>query len=315
MVGSLAARRLLRMGEQPVLFDVAFSTPNLAWVLPDGGVPMIRGDIREISELTAAIREHKVDRVIHTAALLTSAVAQRPLFGIQVNLMGTVNVLEAARQNGVERVSMAGANAVRLGLNGPDADPTLSENFRLHSVSERPTTIYATGKFAAEWFSQNYRDMFGLSTVTMRIGGVFGPWKGLPSGGPSRLMQDIIEAGWRDQPIRIGVADVKQSMDFVYADDVAKGLVLASQHSGAVSSVYNLSGGTLYSVTQVIELLEARLGRKVRVEPIEGPDASGYSPGQQIDIGLARKELGYEPDFPLEKAIDDFVRWLDQHAA
>jgi UDP-glucose 4-epimerase len=265
--------------------------------------------------LLDAVNSVNATRIIHTAALLTSAVTQRPLYGTQVNLMGTLNVLEVARLTSVERVVMCGANAVRLGLNGPDGDATLTEDFRLRSVSESPPSFYATGKLAAEWFAANYQQVFGLSTVTMRIGGVFGPWKGAPSGGPSRLMQQIISAAWRDQPIRLGEADLAQSMDFVYAEDVAQGLVLAAQHAAAVSRVYNLSSGQVYSIAEVLALVADRLHRKPHVETVAGQDTSGYRPGELIDISLARTELGYEPEFPLERAIDSYVRWLEQYQA
>ena len=97
MVGSLVAAQLLEGGEEPVLFDIAFSTANLEERLGTNAVPMVRGDVTELSELLEAVERYKVDRIIHTAGLLSSAMNDRPMRGVHVNLMGTTAVLETAR--------------------------------------------------------------------------------------------------------------------------------------------------------------------------------------------------------------------------
>jgi nucleoside-diphosphate-sugar epimerase len=316
LVGSLVAERLARAGERAVLFDVAFSVENVTEHVGDLDVEPVRGDITELSELMGAIATHGVRRIIHTASFLTSTVNARPVAGVRTNLMGTLTVLEAARLAGLERVVFCSANTVTMGKSWTDTSVAVSEDLPVHLVTEYPPTIYGTMKLACEWLSHNYADAYAVRTVSMRLGGVFGPWRGVPSGGPSRLAQHIIEHAWRGQPVRLTRADLEQRMDFVYARDVAKGLVLGADHPDPPSRVYNLSGGRLYSVREAVEVVGKVLDREVRLEEVAAAENRGsYPPGPAIDITLITKELGFVPDFPLDEAVRDYIAWLDRTAA
>ncbi len=291
-----------------MLYDVAFSPDNLRDHFDLADVRLIRGDVTELAELFDAVTANGVDQIVHTASYLTSAVNQRPMSGVHVNLGGMLTVLETARLAGLRRVVFCSANTVTMGR--VRADET-DEDFALRSVSEYPPTIYGTMKLASEWLGHNYRDAFGLEVVSMRLGGVFGPWRGTPSGGPSRLLQTVIEQAWEGKPVRLSAGDLAQSMDFVYARDVAKGLVLALDHPAPPSPVYNLSGGRLCSIAEVVDLLGQRLGREVVVESaLDETSRGSYKPGPPIDISRVSRELGFAPDFPIERAIEDYLDWL-----
>ena len=291
-----------------MLYDVTFSTENLQDHFALSDVRLVRGDVTDIAELYDAVSTNGVDRIVHTASFLTSTVNQRPVAGVHVNLIGMLSVLETARLAGLKRVVFCSANTVAMGR--AEIDQT-DEDFTLRSVSEYPPTIYGTMKLASEWLGHNYRDVFGVDVVSMRLGGVFGPWRGAPSGGPSRLLKAIIEQAWAGKPVRLSESDLAQSMDFVYARDVAKGLVLALDHPAPPSRVYNLSGGRLCSVGEVVNLVGKALGREVALEAApEGASTSSYRPGPPINISRATRELGFEPDFPIERAIEDYLDWL-----
>ena len=108
LVGANAVRMLLDKGERPVIFDVAFNERLLQAVGVDAkSVVMIRGDVADLPGLISAMRDHGINRVIHLAAFLGEEVQRRPYSGVRLNLMGTVNVLEAARLEGVKRVVLA----------------------------------------------------------------------------------------------------------------------------------------------------------------------------------------------------------------
>ncbi len=313
MVGSLAAAQLLERGEPAVLFDVAFSMPNLEDRVDVAAVPMVRGDITEIAELLEAIKRHKVDRIIHTAGLLSSVMNERPVAGIRVNLMGTVMVLEAARLSGLERVVFCSSGSTVLGVPFKPGEP-VPENIAVEAVDQHPPNPYSSMKLACEWLCHNYRELYGLSTVCVRPAGVFGPWIGMPTGQPAVLMRTMVEGGWRDGIVRMGMADMSQTIDYVYASDVAKGLILAGAHESSPSHVYNISMGVTHSVPEVIKILSDRLGREVTLEAAPGQrDAVSYSSGPTFDITAARTDLGYEPSYPMGPAIDDYLRWLDTH--
>ena len=121
MIGSLAAARVVEeRGERPVLYDVAFSERNLSERLQNDSVEMVKGDIGDIGDLLRAIDSFGVDRIIHTASLLTRDLIPRPVAGVRVNVMGTLNVLEAARMAGVRRVVFCSSTVVTMGRRGVD---------------------------------------------------------------------------------------------------------------------------------------------------------------------------------------------------
>ena len=110
-------------------------------------------------------------------------------------------------------------------------------------------------------------------------------------------MRAMVEGGWRDGIVRLGPADSSQVLDYVYASDVAQGLVRASLHASLPHSVYNISLGVTHSVPEVIKMLSAHLGREVTLESdFSQLDGVSYSSGPTFDITLARQDLGYEPN-------------------
>src|SRR5258708_4664623 len=105
LVGTLAAGRIIsERGEMPIMYDQAYSLANVAERLPVDKMTLVEGDINDASKLQDVIQRHGITDIIHTAGMLTPAVRQRPLIGVQVNLTGTATVLEIARSTGVRRV-------------------------------------------------------------------------------------------------------------------------------------------------------------------------------------------------------------------
>lgn len=313
LVGSLAAVRLIaEHGERPVLYDVAFSMANLADRVPLDQVDLVAGDVNDVPDLVQALQKHGVDRIIHTAGLLTSTVRGRPYAGVRINLNGTLSTLEAARLAGVRRVVFCSSNTVYLGLRERPPDGKAHEDFSLRTVSEAPPSVYASMKLAAEWLGHCYTNEYGLDVVSVRFGGVFGPWRGAPSGGPSRLVQQLLEGAWRGQPARVGAGDLERpGMDYVYAADAAQGTVRAAYAQTPSSRVYNISMGEVYTVTELSSLIERVTGRPVSIERLPGQSLSGYAnPMWPADLSRAQQELGFEVEFPMERAIEDYADWL-----
>jgi UDP-glucose 4-epimerase len=315
LVGSLAAARLLNQhGDTPVLYDVGFSMDNLRDRLPLDRVTMVRGDVADIGDLVRTIQEHGVTRIIHTAGFLTSFVRERPVAGVRTNLNGTLNVFEAARLGGVKRVVFCSSNTVYTGLRTPPPSGNHVEDFSLKAVSEAPGSVYAAMKLAGEWLGQCFSREYGLEVVSVRFGGVFGPWRGLPSGGPTRLLQQLIESTWRGEPCRIGAGDVKRGgMDYVYAADAAQGAVLASLREPAGSPSYNVAMGELYTVPQIVEIVERLCERKANLDVQDSGSFGGYdSKSYPADVSLAQRELGFRVEFPMEAAVRDYLDWLQR---
>jgi UDP-glucose 4-epimerase len=315
MVGSLAAARLIAdYQEQPVLYDVGFSLDNLRERVTLDRVTLVRGDINDLPDLIHTIRKYEVDRVLHTAAFLTWMVRERPYAGVRINFVGVLSVLEAARLTGVKRVVHCSSSTVGFGAKAAASLAAMPEDFSLHAVSEYPPSVYASTKLAGEWLGHCYRNEYGVDFAAVRFGGVFGPWRGTPSGGPSQTMQNLIEHTWRGEPVRITEAETKRAMDYVYAADCAQGAVRALMAERLGQPVYNISMGRNYPFPEVVGIVEEYSGRQVTLD-VQGTTNTGYDVAlPPADTSKARADLGWQLEFPMERAVRDYMSWLDRTA-
>lgn len=316
LVGSLAAKKLVDMGERPVLYEIAPQLANIASHVDVEKVKLIRGDILDLPDLLKAIREEHVDRIIHTAGLLTAGVRDRPYTGVKTNLLGTMNVLEAARVMSVRRVVFCSSSTVQTGTYREPSDVPYVEDFPMTAIKGRPPGIYAILKMACEWIGLEYFDRYGVDFVATRFAGVFGPWKGVPGGLPTRMMKELIEKPLAGQDVLITDPLLTWSgcEELVYAKDAAKSVVLASRAGNPSSRIYNITMGRAYTYQELLGAIRNSFpGIKIEVTKVN-PGASGGYPfkrEQPTDISLARSELGYEPDFDtIEKAVSDYAEWV-----
>jgi UDP-glucose 4-epimerase len=315
-VGSVVAAQLVARGDDtPVLLDIAFSVENLRDKLDLDSVKLVKADVTDLGAVRNAIEQHGVSRIIHTAALLHRGVGAQPFRGVEVNVMGAMAVLEAARLTNVTRVVNVSAGSVVLGK-AFTAQDVVSEHVALDCVDERPPNLYSTAKLATEWLFSNYRETYGLSTATIRAAGTFGPWIGPQRGHPAGLMRAIVEGGVRHGRVCLPDADIQQSIDFVYSADVAQGLIRAADRPEAPSHVYNVSMGRSQRVVDIIAMLSDVLGREVVAESSSEPSTGMFqAPAPGFDISRAMRELDYMPAFPMRRALEDFAAWIERQPA
>ena len=313
MIGSLAAARILaEQGEPPVLYDVAFSMQNLGERLDVNAVKMVKGDIADIGDLIHTIETHKIDRIIHTASFLTRDLIARPVAGVRVNLMGTLSVLEAARLTGVERVVFCSSTVVTMGRQVVAPDDDTVEDFAINVVSEYPPSLYASMKLASEWLCHNYHQTYGVDAVAVRFGGVFGPWHGIPGGGPSKLLKQLIECAERGEVYRIAEDDLhRQGMDYTYSPDGAQALVRAATAPDVPNRIYNATMGQLHTIADVIQLIEKAAGKSIELEITQEDSMTKYSnPTSPMDLTNSKNDLGYDVEYPMDVAVADYLQWL-----
>ena len=167
---------------------------------------------------------------------------------------------------------------------------------------------------ASEWLCHSYTDEYGVYAAAVRFGGVFGPWHGTPGGGPSKLLKSLIECGRRGTTYRIAAADLdRQGMDYTYSHDGAQALVRAAYAPSLPNRVYSATMGQLYTVRQIIEIIEAATGRALDVDVNESDSMTKYgNPTSAMDLSRSSAELGYKPEYPMEAAVADYLRWLEQ---
>ena len=314
MIGSLAASRIIAdHGERPVLYDVGFSTVNLAERFDEDQVVMVKGDVTDVGDLIHTIRRHGVDRVIHTASLLTRDVIARPYAGVRVNLMGTLAALEAARICGVQRFVFCSSTVVTMGRTTVDTTQPTPADFSMNVVSEYPPSIYASMKLSCEWLCHSYSEM-GVDAVAVRFGGVFGTWHGVPGGGPSKLLKQLIECSYYGRTYQIAAPDLdRQGMDYTYAPDGAQAIVKAAHADRVPSRVYHATMGELHSIQEIIGIIEKASGRPLSVEVLDQDSMTKYgNPTSPMDLSSARAELGYKVDYPMDVAVTDYLGWLSR---
>jgi len=304
LVGSQIARILVEEGERPVILDLAPQPEALADIVDLSRVTLRRGDVLNPLDLVRVIREDRVTRIMHTAAnpMLTLGAQQDPYSAIQVNIMGTVNVLEAARVHGLERVVVTSSNVLSFYLTGGEdkGDASREEAF------PRPSTFYAATKQAVENLGLNYARWCDLDVVLVRFGAVAGPWRGRGGGGPSNIFRDLVERSLRGEEAQIP----PRSMDWVYSKDAALGTVLALRARGLTSRVFNISMGRIYGPQEIIDTLKQVIpGARVRIETPRGTEISVTEMERPTDLSRARAELGYVPKFDMGAAIRDYVGW------
>ena len=310
LVGSQIARLEVERGELPVILEIAPQPEALADIVAIKEVRLVQGDVLNPLDLARIIQEEKITRVIHTAAnpLLTTGAQKNPYAAVRLNIMGTMNVLEAARIFGVERVVLCSSGVLYHFIKGGgDQGPLLKEE-----TYPRPATIYASTKQAAENLGLNYAESFGVEFVAVRFPAVFGPWRGRGGGSPSNLMREMVEKSLRSEEFNLP----EGQLEYVYSKDAAQGAVKACHTDGLKSRVFNIGMGKVYSYATIAEMVHRVIpGARVRIgDERHGAGLQPIDLDKPLELGRARTELGYEPQFPMEKGIGDYVKFYQGFA-
>lgn len=282
---------------QIVILDdlVRGSLANIERALDDPRVTLIKGDICDADTVRRATEG--VDAVIHMAALRITACAADPRRAMQVMCDGAFNVIDAARQAGVKKI-VAASSASIYGL--ADSFPTREDH---HPYNNQ--TWYGASKVMLEGLLRSYYAMYGLPYVAMRYFNVYGPRMDLHGKYTEVLIRwmDRIAAG--QPPLILG--DGKQTMDFVYINDVARANVLALL-SDAEDEVFNVASGT---ETSLNDLASALL--KVMESPLQpeyGPErAVNPVPRRLADTSKAQRLLAFKAQVGLEEGLARLVAW------
>jgi nucleoside-diphosphate-sugar epimerase len=252
---------------------------------------MVEGDIRDFDRVRAAVEECRAEAIVHAAAVIRQDDgANDPMRMYRINVDGTIAVLEAARARGARVVYVATAT-----LYGQHAD--------LHPLSEderpEPVGIYDTTKLMAETMAITYHKVYGLDTVSVRPGYVWGP--GSSTGG--YFMDQV----WAGQAVaQPQGADLP--MDMTYVRDLADGIYRATTVRPIQHRIFNITGGVQYRRDQVAEAVRQRVpGAQITLG--SGIPARAHLRGRSV-LDRARAELGYEPRYTLERGMDDWLAWL-----
>ena len=279
-IGSNVVRALLARGDDVRVLD-NFSTgsrANLAGL--EGDVQLVEGDLRSYERVHAAVRGAEV--VFHQGALPSvPRSVQDPLTTTAVNVEGTLNVLLAARDEGVRRIVNASSSSV-YGNTG-----TLP---RVETQAPDPISPYAVAKLAAERFCTSFTRVYGMEIVSLRYFNVFGPRQD-PSSQYAAVVPRFIRAIADDEPVTI-YGDGDQSRDFTFVDNVVGANLLAADAPGVGGDILNVATGDSVTVNALADAIGAMLGKPVEkaYEPAREADVRA----SWADVGEAKRLLGYE---------------------
>jgi UDP-glucuronate 4-epimerase len=323
-IGYHTSKRLLERGNTVVgidnlndYYDVALKQARLAQLMAHDGYSHSTLDIADREAMRNLWEKSRPDRVIHLAAQAGVRYSlENPHAYIDANIVGFLNVLEAAREYSVEHLVYASTSSVY----GSNTDMP----FSVHDNVDHPVSLYAATKKSNELMAHTYSHLFEIPCTGLRFFTVYGPW-GRPDMALFKFTRNIL-AG---EPIDVfNYGD--HTRDFTYIDDIVEGVVRVLDHAATPNSnwsgdtpdpqsssapyrLYNIGSNNPVKLMRYIEVLEETLG----IEAIKNflPLQQGDVPDTYADVADLVRDIGYQPATSVEDGIQQFVAWYKNYHA
>jgi len=284
------------------------------WYLEDvqDMVYMYPGDVLEPEQIREAMERYDVDKIVHTATITPSAdvARERANFVLSVNILGTSNILDAARDMGVERVVYTSSAAV------------YKANSELEPVDEYDALdlngLYPISKLASEELCTFYFDAYGLDAVSARLGWIYGPMeRPMPARGGMSEVFNMVMAALDGETVKMN--DLDRYRDWTHGQDTALGLFMMLEADELTESVYNLTCGESWAGYEVVELLQDLIGPfdVELVDDVAEANVPVNSRNRRGPLAIDRLtlETGFEPQIPLEEGMRTYVEWIKEARA
>lgn len=297
-IGSNLVEALLNKGHAVrVLDDLSQGKQsNVDMFLDNENYTFIKGDIRDLDTCLSATEG--VDYVLNQAAWgSVPRSIEMPLLYEEINIRGTLNMLEASRQNGVKKFVYASSSSVY------GDEPTLPKQEGREGNLLSP---YALTKATNEEYAKLYTKLYGLDTYGLRYFNVFGRRQD-PDGAYAAVLPKFIKQLLNDEQPTIN-GDGKQSRDFTYIENVIEAnLKACAAPSDVAGNAFNVAYGGREFLIDVYHSLTKALGKDI--EPNFGPDRVGDIKHSNADISKAKKLIGYDPGYSFDKGIKEAIEW------
>jgi UDP-glucuronate 4-epimerase len=299
-IGSHLCTRLIQAGHTVSILDdlndyysPAAKKENLEEIRQHGPYKFFLGDISDETRVREVFEESRPEAVIHLAARagVRPSLEQPMLYG-QVNVQGTIALLEACRRQGVRKFVFASSSSIYGIAN--------QVPFREDDAVNMPVSPYAATKIAGEKIGFTYSHLYGLSVVCLRFFTVFGPRQR-----PDLAIRKFITMIDKGEPIPV-FGDGSSGRDYTYVADTVQGIMGALGYDCAFD-VFNLGNSHPVKLLELIRTIEAALGKKANIKWL--PDQPGDVPITYADISKAQQCLGYQPRTSLREGIDLFLNW------
>jgi UDP-glucuronate 4-epimerase len=300
-IGSHLADSLIARGEKITVidefndfYDPRLKRENVEQHLSNPAYTLVEGDIRDTGKVLALFEGARFDAVVHLAARagVRPSIVE-PLLYEQVNCVGTLNLLEAARKTGVANFVFASSSSV-YGIN---SKVPFAENDPITC----PISPYATTKRAGELMCYTYSHLYGLPSTCLRFFTVYGE-RGRPDMAVAKFTR-LIGGG---KPIEV-YGDGSARRDFTYVKDIIEGLMKAV-YTPSRYEIVNLGGANTIEVRRLIELIEGALGRKADIRYL--PPVPGDVPITYADAAKAKELLGFTATVRIDEGVERYVKWF-----
>ena len=282
-IGSHVVDKLREKGIEVRVFDMVYPTFRQ-------DVEHYQGSLLNFEQIRMAM--NSIDYVFHLAAVAdVKGVFEEPLYSEEINVRGTINILEAARKCRIRRVIYGSSIWVYSDIEEQSAD----EDTPLHA----PSHLYTATKMASEYYCKAYATLYNLPTTILRYGIPYGP-----RARDGAIIPIFVKKAISGEPLTIA-GDGLQYRKFIYVEDLAEGNILALKEI-AKNKIYNLDGNRKITIREVAKTIKKIIG-DVKVEYIEGRAADFQ--GKEVSTEKAKKELGWEPRTSFEQGIKNYIVW------
>jgi len=299
-IGSHLTRRLLDRGARVTVlddfntfYDPAIKRGNVAPLLARAGYRLVEGDIRDAGLVEDLFTGNDYSAVVHLAARagVRPSLAE-PILYEEVNCIGTLRLLEAARRHGPADFVFGSSSSV-YGIN--EKVP-----FAEDDPVERPISPYATTKRSGELLCYNYHHLYGLRCSCLRFFTVYGPAQR-----PEMAIHKFTDLLARGRAVPL-YGDGSTRRDYTYVDDILDGILAAMELSPGFE-IFNLGGAETTALADLVAWIAEELEVEPRIDYL--PDQPGDVPITYADVGKARRLLGYSPQVPIRQGLARFVSW------
>jgi nucleoside-diphosphate-sugar epimerase len=295
LYGNGTARALLERGVEVVSFDLV-ARP---WYMDDlaDKVTFVRGDLMSPTDLVRVCKEEEVDRIVHLAGFMTAACQNNPWAGCNLNIMGTIMALDAARIFGLERVVCAGSTAAAGNVDGAFTE----------EVPRDPIGIYGLTKLAVEHLVENYARSHGVDGLVLRPTLGYGPGRWISP--PFTMVLPALQGKVLE------MKDDGWTMDLLYYKDAGAAFATAALADTPPHRVFNLGNGQgkRLKLPELAALLEDIIpGSRFEIE-FTGGQSSTSTTQPATDVTRIGEEIGWIPEYPPEKGLPDYVAWMKEN--
>ena len=301
-IGSHLTERLLEKGYQVIgiddfndYYDVKIKEKNIEILKSNKSFSLYKPDIRDKDAVNEVFKKHSPEVVIHLAARAgVRPSLTDPILYEETNVLGTLNLLEAARINGIKKFVFGSSSSIY--------GECKNIPFKETELDLKPISPYGVTKLAGERHCFAYHHLYKMPIVCLRFFTVYGPRQR-----PDLAIHKFTKLIYEGKPIPV-FGDGQYKRDFTYIDDILQGIFASIDYDKTGFEIINLGESHTTSVVDLVKLLESAIGKKANID--WQPDQPGDVPITYADVTKAKTLLGYKPTVKPEEGVKKFVEWF-----